>query len=552
MPIRLKILLANLLLAAVIVAFGIYALNVQQQLGALAIRTYDEAFMSVSFIRSAETNFERLRGFYAIAGQSGDAQVQDAGPDHSIDVKAAGAELTSLIDDLDVAIERSSSDTTRRATKEIRKQVNGLKPHLGEVETSRAKLDEIAPAFEKIVETYAQDGFAFRMRSEELVAASERSTKIAIATSLGAALVIAVILSQGVVPAIRRAAQIAAAIADGRLDSDVRMPRRRGRSETTRLLGALATMQTVLKESQQRMSKLRDAEEEQRARAEGERRAAMQDVAGQFETEVQGVVQAVSSGAMQVEAAARSVSGSVQETDRQATAVAAASEQATGNVQTVASAAEELAASISEVAVQITRSAGIAREANEAVRRTDCTVQGLASSAQRIGEVVGLINSIAGQTNLLALNATIEAARAGDAGKGFAVVASEVKNLANQTAKATEEIAGQIGAMQEVTREAVEAIRGIGGIVSEMDRVATAISAAVEEQRAATAEIARSVSEAATGTQEMSSNIAGVSGAASASGTAAGQVLAVAEELSHQAVALRGAVEGFLNRVRAA
>ncbi len=204
------------------------------------------------------------------------------------------------------------------------------------------------------------------------------------------------------------------------------------------------------------------------------------------------------------------------------------------------------------MASQVGKAAGIAREANEATRRTEATVQHLTAAAHKIGDVIGLISNIAGQTNLLALNATIEAARAGDAGKGFAVVASEVKSLASQTAKATEEISGQISVMQSSTQAAVEAIHGIAQIVDDMDRIAAAIAAAIEEQRAATQEIARSVQQAANGTRQVSGSVGGVAEAARSSGAAATEMLGVAQDLSQQAAALRGAMEAFLAKVRTA
>jgi methyl-accepting chemotaxis protein len=226
--------------------------------------------------------------------------------------------------------------------------------------------------------------------------------------------------------------------------------------------------------------------------------------------------------------------------------VAAASEQAATNVQTVASAAEELSASIREIQQQMATSARIAQQAVEQVDRTDTTVTGLVQAADKIGEVVNLISDIASQTNLLALNATIEAARAGEAGKGFAVVASEVKNLANQTAKATEEIGQQIAAMQTATGDSVQAIRGIGATIKQISEVTTTVASAVEEQGAATQEISRNVQQASAGTQEVSSNITGVSQAATQTGTAAGQVLSAARELAQQGQKLNTEIEAFL------
>jgi len=221
-------------------------------------------------------------------------------------------------------------------------------------------------------------------------------------------------------------------------------------------------------------------------------------------------------------------------------------------VQSVAAATEELSASISEISQQVAQSTTIAQRAVGQARETDATINGLAQASQKIGEVADLIRDIANQTNLLALNATIEAARAGDAGKGFAVVASEVKNLANQTAQATEEISGQISGIQGATAQAVDAIRVITSTISEIDQIASAIAAAVEQQGAATREISRSIQQAADGTRDVSQNISGVSSALSESARLADGLLGAASDLSHQADVMRGEISRFLDRVRAA
>ncbi len=260
----------------------------------------------------------------------------------------------------------------------------------------------------------------------------------------------------------------------------------------------------------------------------------------------------VASAATELRATAQSLSSTTDQTTAQASGVAAAVEQASVNVQTVASAAEELSSSISEIARQVAQSSSIAGKAVEDARRTDAIVKTLAGGAQKIGDVVGLISSIAGQTNLLALNATIEAARAGDAGKGFAVVASEVKNLANQTAKATGDISAQIAEIQTATTEAVQAIGTIAQTIDELSRIAASIAASVEEQGAATQEIARNVHEAASGTQEVSTNIVGVSRGAQETDAAAAQVLEAAGELSKQAEQMSADVGRFISEVKAA
>jgi methyl-accepting chemotaxis protein len=284
-----------------------------------------------------------------------------------------------------------------------------------------------------------------------------------------------------------------------------------------------------------------------------ERRAVQLDaLTRDFEMKAADLVRLVSSAATELQATAQSMSGTAGDAMQQATNVATAAEEASANVQTVAAAAEELASSISEISRQVAQSAKVAGKAREDARRTDSVVQALAEGAQKIGEVVGLINNIAGQTNLLALNATIEAARAGDAGKGFAVVASEVKSLATQTGKATEEIARHIAQIQSATRDAVGSIQGIGETISEISEIAGAIAAAVEEQGSATQEIARNVQQAAAGTQAVSSNIAGVTEGANATGAAANEVLSAAGELSRQAEELHAEVGHYIAGVKAA
>ncbi len=283
-----------------------------------------------------------------------------------------------------------------------------------------------------------------------------------------------------------------------------------------------------------------------------QRATTMADLVRNFESTIAGMVGVLSSSATELQATAQSMASSASETNHQASNVATAADEASAGVQTVAASAEELSASIGEITRQVSQSAKIAEKAVADARRTDGIVRALADGAQKIGLVVELIHNIAGQTNLLALNATIEAARAGDAGKGFAVVASEVKNLASQTAKATEEISAQVSQLQGSTKEAVDAISGIAMIIGEVGTIATTIAAAVEQQGAATSEIARTTQQTAMSTQDVSSNIAVVTHAASSTGAAAGQVLSAAGELSRQAEQLTSEVKTFVSDVRAA
>jgi methyl-accepting chemotaxis protein len=370
-------------------------------------------------------------------------------------------------------------------------------------------------------------------------------------TVLGAAALLIVLgfiawpIARSIVQPLRAMTATMARLATG--DTQVAIPA--GRSDE---IGDMARAVEVFRDSMIDATRLRADQEAQKRQAEADKQLALNKMADEFESGVLAALDTLASAAGKMRATAESMASTAEETSRQATTVAAASEQASANVQTVAAATEELTSSIAEIGRQVVDSAGIAGRAVDEATRTDATVQGLSAAAEKIGAVVKLISDIASQTNLLALNATIEAARAGEAGKGFAVVASEVKSLANQTARATEEISAQVAAMQEATGDTMHAIQGISGIIGTISEITTTIASAVEQQGAATQEIARNVQEAARGTGEVSVNIIGVNQAASETGAAASMVLSSAEELGRQADTLRGNVGKFLAKIRAA
>jgi methyl-accepting chemotaxis protein len=379
---------------------------------------------------------------------------------------------------------------------------------------------------------------------EAAAASSQRNLILGTIAILAGAILLALFVGRGLSRPLAAITVVMNRLSSG--DTEVTIPGGDRKDE----LGTMAVAVDVFRRSMIDARTMREAQEAAKQQAELEKKALQREMADRFESDVKGVVGAVARATQDMQRVAGEITTSVNGTSEQAAAAAAASEEASASVATVATATEELASSVSEIGRQVTFSSGVADKAVAKAAQTTEMVKSLAAAAEKIGDVLRLIGAIASQTNLLALNATIEAARAGEAGRGFAVVASEVKELASQTAKATEEIAGQVTAIQSATGDCVLAIDGISDTIREISGVATTIASAVEEQGSATREIARSVQQVATGTSEVSRNVAGASEAADQSRALADNVLVASGELSQHATALFKSVDTFLAGLR--
>ncbi|WP_458758230.1 methyl-accepting chemotaxis protein [Afipia sp. TerB] len=380
---------------------------------------------------------------------------------------------------------------------------------------------------------------------EKISFASVAMLALGALTLIGSALFVWLYVGRNILRRIANLQHAMQRLSEGDLEAEVLRSRQQDE------IAVMAQALEIFRDSMIRSRSL-SAEQDKDRIAKAERASRMEAQITGFEDKVRTALDSLMNSANSMQATAESMSTSADRSSALANAVASAAEETSVNVQTVSSGTEQLSSSISEISRQVTSSAEIASNAVADAGKTDATMQGLADNANRISHVVDLIQEIASQTNLLALNATIEAARAGEAGRGFAVVAAEVKSLAEQTAKATDEIRAQIASMQQVTTSAVGAIRNIGQTIGEINEVTSAIAAAVEEQGAATREIARNIQHASGGTSEVSSNIVGVSQASADVGAAASDVLAASGGLRREADTLREEIDAFLLNIRAA
>lgn len=443
------------------------------------------------------------------------------------EVKSALTEIAVELEDYLAQAERANTDPTV-ATKRNQLGVAISRSVTGLLTASRARQDAIGP---------------------ELSRRLKQSTSLALAL-IGAIIVVggalAIVLSNVIVAPLTRTTALMDDVAKGNIDVIVDDLDRRD------CVGHLRAALQVFIQNAQEVRRLEISSKDKEKEAEAAKRATMSALADSFEASIAQVVDTVSSAATELEASSETLSKTAQDTSAHSESVSRTADLSASNVQTVASASEEMSASISEIANQVQTAARIAREAEQKASETNSTVVALSEAAAKIGAVVNLISDIASQTNLLALNATIEAARAGEAGKGFAVVASEVKSLAEQTAKATDEISTQIGGVQSATHLAVSAIEGISATISQINEISGTISTSVEQQMKAVQEITHSTSSVATATHEVSQAIGLVQQGATETGAAAEQSLAAARELGLQADNLKRAVGKFLEEVRAA
>jgi methyl-accepting chemotaxis protein len=554
--IRTKVAAAFGVMLLIIGAIGFFAIDRLAGVNATTVDINTNWLPSVRYIGEVRYNMARHRAIlsrHVMVGEPAQkAQVEERIKVALQNVEAARKKYEPLIASAD---ERGAYEKFSTAWGDYLKSVDEMLAISRKNQAAEAmqmfvtKVSQAGLAAEttvdKIVELNLKGADAAQAQGDRIYASSRLFVLGAIALALVVAIGAGLLLSRSVAsPVVGMTAAMTRLAAR---DISVDIPALGQRDE----IGRMADAVEVFKASMVKAAAAAEREAGEHA-ARAARAALMERLTGEFDDDVTQVLEAVASAANEMQSTATAMTSIADGSARQANAVAAAAEEASANVQTVAASAEELTSSITEISRQVEQSSAISSQAAVQAKTTDHEVEALSQAATKIGEVIKLISDIADRTNLLALNATIEAARAGEAGRGFAIVASEVKGLAQQTARATEDIAKQVDAIQTATARSVEAIREIATTITAVSAASTAIASAVEEQGAATREIARNVQQASAGTSQVTQNIAGVSQAATETGHAASQVLGAAGDLSQHSTLLRGKVEAFINAIKAA
>jgi methyl-accepting chemotaxis protein len=552
MSIRIKVLGVLSLILALACGLAFYGIRGISTTGNLVVQLYDGPLMGINHARSAHAELNQAL-LILQQGQSVEASTEVAAKFEKV-VRGIFEDLGIVRDRIRVANMRLAQDSAETKVREWSSTaVKILKPPQGgltELPTTFTVMklgQEAVAAVDDLVEMVAAYGFDYRTEAEADVAAARLTMIVASAVVLLVGLMLAIGFAYSLSKPIRMLAKSMLELAEG--DFSIVLPGLARKDEVGLVARAVERFKVLAERRAQEEAETKINQDHIIAER---RKADMHRIADGFEAVVGEIVKTVSSTSDELESSASALTGTAERGKQLATMVAAASEEASTNVQSVASATEELSSSVNEIGRQVQESARMASEAVDQARGTTERVSELSKAATRIGDVVELINTIAGQTNLLALNATIEAARAGEAGRGFAVVASEVKALAEQTAKATGEIGQQITGIQMATQESVSAIREISGTIERLSEVSSAIASAVEQQGAATQEISRNVQQAAHGTQQVSSNITNVEHGAGETGVASSRVLSAAQLLASDSHRLKLEVEKFLTTVRAA
>jgi methyl-accepting chemotaxis protein len=552
MSIRIKVLGVLSLILALSCGFAAYGIHGISTNGRLVVELYDGPLMGINHARAAHAALNEAR-LMVQQGESGEASPQAAAMFENL-VKNIFEDLAVVRDRIQATKVREGQD---RAESKVRDWSNAvlktLKPAPGGLTelpatfTVRGLGQDAVASVDDLVEMVAAYGYEYRTEAEANVSAARQAMIIASAAGLLVGLIVAIGFAYSLSKPISMLAKSMLGLAEG--DFNIILPGLTRKDEVGQVTRAVERFKVLAEE---RAREEAEAKINRDRVVSEQRRFDMNRIADSFEAVVGQIVQTVSSTSNELESSATTLTATAERSKQLAAMVATASEGASTNVQSVASATEELSSSVYEISRQAQESARIASEAVNQARGTTERVSELSKAATRIGDVVELINTIAGQTNLLALNATIEAARAGEAGRGFAVVASEVKALAEQTAKATDEIGQQISGIQSATHESVNAIQQISGTIERLSEVSSSIAEAVGQQGAATQEISRNVQHAAQGTRQVSSNITDVERGASETGTASSSVLSAAQSLSSDSNRLKLEVRKFLETVRAA